>query len=127
MIIGSTGCGKTTQVPQFIFDEAVKAGHGGRTSIVCTQPRRISATSVAQRVAQERAEPIGATVGYQIRLESVKSNQTHLLFCTTGAPRRLTSSLDIAHASSVASEMGQRSPFPSLLRRSRVHTRPRAA
>lgn len=41
-------------------------------NIVCTQPRRISAVSVAQRVAQERAESLGHSAGYQIRLESVR-------------------------------------------------------
>ena len=43
------GCGKTTQLPQFLLEEADDAGRGGVTSIVCTQPRRISAISVAQR------------------------------------------------------------------------------
>lgn len=52
--------------------------------IVCTQPRRISAIGVAERVAAERDEKIGNTVGYQIRLESKVSNYTRLIFCTTG-------------------------------------------
>lgn len=55
------------QVPQFILDDAIQRGEGGRVSIICTQPRRISATSVAQRVAAERGEQIGGTVGYQVR------------------------------------------------------------
>jgi len=55
---------------QFIFDDAIMSGHGSTCRIVCTQPRRISAISVAERVADERAERIGeASVGYQIRLE----------------------------------------------------------
>jgi len=53
-------------------------------SIVCTQPRRISAIGVAQRVADERCERLGATVGYSIRMEAVTSAATRLLFCTTG-------------------------------------------
>ena len=47
-----------------------------------TQPRRISAVGVADRVADERAERVGNTVGYQIRLESKRSRNTRLLFCT---------------------------------------------
>ena len=54
-------------------------------SIICTQPRRVAATSVAERVAEEMAEPaLGETVGYQIRLEAKRSSKTRLLFCTTG-------------------------------------------
>ena len=70
MVSGETGCGKTTQVPQFILDAALEAGRGAATSIICTQPRRISAIGVADRVAAGRAEPLGQTVGYQIRLEA---------------------------------------------------------
>ena len=56
------------QVPQMILDDCQDRGRPCR--IFCTQPRRISAVSVAERVAQERGEKIGQTVGYQIRLES---------------------------------------------------------
>jgi len=58
LLAGATGSGKTTQLPQFILDDAVRAGHGGRTRIVCTQPRRIAAIGVARRVAEERAEEL---------------------------------------------------------------------
>ena len=64
------GCGKTTQVAQFILDDQIMSNRGSTCHIVCTQPRRISATSVAARVADERDEVCGsASVGYQIRLE----------------------------------------------------------
>lgn len=65
-------CGKTTQIPQFILDASLKGSSNVLSNIICTQPRRISAISVAERVAQERAERVGISVGYQIRLESVK-------------------------------------------------------
>lgn len=84
VISGATGCGKTTQVPQFIFEEAIKAGKGGDTNIIITQPRRLSAIAVAERVAAERCERIGESVGYSIRLESKQSEKTRMLFCTTG-------------------------------------------
>lgn len=68
-------CGKTTQIPQFILDATLSGPADKVVNILCTQPRRISAISVAQRVAQERAEPLGNSVGYQIRLESVRVTQ----------------------------------------------------
>ena len=84
VVSGETGCGKTTQLPQFVLEQELLSGHGSATSIVCTQPRRISAISVAARVAQERGESVGHTVGYQIRLEAKRSEHTRLMFCTTG-------------------------------------------
>jgi len=68
----SCRCGKTTQIPQFILDASLQGSPNAVANIICTQPRRISAISVAERVAKERTERVGVTVGYQIRLESVK-------------------------------------------------------
>ena len=65
-----------------ILDDAQMQGKPCR--ILCTQPRRLSALSVAERVAAERGEKIGQTVGYQIRLESRVSPKTLLTFCTNG-------------------------------------------
>ena len=79
IVAGETGCGKTTLLPQFILDDAIARGEGARTNLICTQPRRISATSVATRVAAERGESVGKTVGYKIRLESVASSATRTL------------------------------------------------
>lgn len=86
VISGETGCGKSTQVPQFILDNwlANYPNEKQHVEIVCTQPRRISALGVAERVADERIEKVGNTVGYQIRLESKMSSSTRLTFCTTG-------------------------------------------
>ncbi|MFT7806120.1 putative ATP-dependent RNA helicase DHX57 [Arapaima gigas] len=96
VVSGMTGCGKTTQIPQFILDITLQGPPALVPNIVCTQPRRISAISVAQRVAQERAERLGHSVGYQIRLESVKSSATRLLYCTTGVLlRRLEGEPDL--------------------------------
>ncbi|KAH9284317.1 ATP-dependent RNA helicase DHX36 [Echinococcus granulosus] len=86
VISGETGCGKTTQLPQYLLEHAVLRGYGSCTRIVVTQPRRISAISVAERVATERGQCLGEDIGYQIRLESVlpKRPQSSILFCTTG-------------------------------------------
>ncbi|KAL8564469.1 hypothetical protein ACOMHN_017611 [Nucella lapillus] len=88
VISGETGCGKTTQVPQFILDDFINRGAGSQCRIICTQPRRISAVSVAERVAAERCEKCGgnnSSVGYQIRLEVRQPrSQGSMLFCTTG-------------------------------------------
>lgn len=69
LISGETGCGKTTQVSQFILDEFIERKKGSLCKIICTQPRRISAIAVAERVAEERNEKLGESVGYHIRLE----------------------------------------------------------
>ncbi|KAI4300544.1 hypothetical protein L6164_033912 [Bauhinia variegata] len=84
VVSGETGCGKTTQLPQFILEEEILCLRGATCNIICTQPRRISAISVAARISAERGESLGETVGYQIRLEAKCSAQTRLLFCTTG-------------------------------------------
>lgn len=84
VVSGETGCGKTTQLPQYILEEEISSLRGASCNIICTQPRRISAISVAARISAERGEELGETVGYQIRLESNRSAQTRLLFCTTG-------------------------------------------
>ncbi|KAM7044265.1 ATP-dependent DNA/RNA helicase DHX36 isoform 1-T1 [Acridotheres tristis] len=87
VISGETGCGKTTQVTQFILDDHIERGLGSTCRIVCTQPRRISAISVAERVAAERAEGCGngRSTGYQIRLQSrLPRKQGSILYCTTG-------------------------------------------
>nr|CAD7198290.1 unnamed protein product [Timema douglasi] len=87
VISGETGCGKSTQVPQFLLDDwllSYNSQNRRHVEIVCTQPRRLSAIGVAERVADERAERVGQSVGYQIRLESKISSMTRLTFCTTG-------------------------------------------
>jgi len=68
LIVGSTGCGKTTQVPQILLDDAISRGCASSCRIVCTQPRRISAITIAEWVSYERCESLGNSVGYQIRL-----------------------------------------------------------
>uniref|UniRef100_A0A182J9H8 RNA helicase n=1 Tax=Anopheles atroparvus TaxID=41427 RepID=A0A182J9H8_ANOAO len=104
VVSGETGCGKSTQVPQFLLDDWLlqssklepnqKMRH---VEIICTQPRRLSAIGVAERVAEERNEKIGNTVGYQIRLENKISSSTRLTFCTTGILlRRLQSDPTLA-------------------------------
>lgn len=84
VISGETGCGKTTQLPQYILESEIESGRGAFCSIICTQPRRISAMAVAERVSTERGEPLGESVGFKVRLEGMKGKNTQLLFCTSG-------------------------------------------
>ncbi|XP_024881592.1 probable ATP-dependent RNA helicase spindle-E [Temnothorax curvispinosus] len=82
IIRGSTGCGKTTQVPQLILDaEFEKKQH---CNIIVTQPRRIAALSIAKRVSAEREWPVGTLVGYEMGLIKNVSRDTRITYCTTG-------------------------------------------
>ncbi|KAJ7900350.1 P-loop containing nucleoside triphosphate hydrolase protein [Mycena olivaceomarginata] len=93
--MAATGSGKTTQIPQLILDSYIEAGEGAKCNVVCTQPRRLAALSVADRVAKERGETLGKSVGYQVRFEA-KLPEEHgaITFCTTGVfLKRLQSSL----------------------------------
>uniref|UniRef100_A0A8C9VJT5 ATP-dependent RNA helicase DHX30 n=1 Tax=Scleropages formosus TaxID=113540 RepID=A0A8C9VJT5_SCLFO len=86
VVAGETGCGKTTRIPRFLLEHRVLAGDGANCNILVTQPRRISAVSVAQRVAQELGPSLRHCVGYQVRLESrpPKHSGGALLFLTVG-------------------------------------------
>lgn len=88
VLCAETGAGKTTQAPQFMLEEALNSEMGDDVNILCTQPRRISAISVADRVADEMCVKLGDLVGYQIRGEAAKNQRTKLLFCTTGVVLR---------------------------------------
>lgn len=82
LIAGETGCGKTTQVPQYILDHMWSKAEACK--VVCTQPRRISAISVAERISYERGDTVGETVGYKIRFESKGGKNSSIMFCTNG-------------------------------------------
>ncbi|KAM4028278.1 ATP-dependent RNA helicase DHX30 [Anomaloglossus baeobatrachus] len=85
VIAGDTGCGKTTRIPRYILEDAIQSGHGAHCNLLITQPRRISAVSVAHRVGQELGPSLKRQVGYQVRLESnLPPRGGALLFCTVG-------------------------------------------
>lgn len=67
VIAGETGCGKTTRIPRFLLEEYARGGRGAECNILVTQPRRISAVSVAHRVAQEMGPTLKSSVGHQVQ------------------------------------------------------------
>ncbi|KAF9429911.1 hypothetical protein BGZ94_009026 [Podila epigama] len=89
IVSGETGCGKSTQVPQYLAEYMLEEGLGDQCDIVCTQPRRISAISIANRVSEELGDARNSAgkpntlVGYRIRLESKVAPTNILKFCTT--------------------------------------------
>lgn len=93
VLSGETGCGKSTQVPAFILEDQL--ARGLPCKIYCTEPRRISAVSLAQRVSRELGDSAGAVgtlsslVGYSIRLESNTTRNTRLAFVTNGIALRM--------------------------------------
>ncbi|KAI5305281.1 hypothetical protein KEM56_004818 [Ascosphaera pollenicola] len=81
IIVGETGSGKTTQIPQYLHE----AGYTkGGMKVGCTQPRRVAAMSVAARVAEEMGVKLGNEVGYAIRFEDQTSDKTVLKYMTDG-------------------------------------------
>ena len=81
IIVGETGSGKTTQVPQYLYEAGLC--EGGK-KIGCTQPRRVAAMSVAKRVADEIGCKLGNEVGYSIRFEDCTTERTALKYMTDG-------------------------------------------
>ncbi|XP_015596347.1 probable ATP-dependent RNA helicase DHX34 isoform X2 [Cephus cinctus] len=77
IIAGDTGCGKSTQVPQYLYS-------AGFSKIACTQPRRIACISLAKRVAFETLTENRNQVGYQIRFERQRNQDTRITFITEG-------------------------------------------
>ncbi|KAF2234599.1 ATP dependent RNA helicase, partial [Viridothelium virens] len=81
IVVGQTGSGKTTQIPQFL-EQAGWCNDGKIVAV--TQPRRVAATTVATRVAEEMRCNLGQEVGYSIRFEDVTSAKTRVKFLTDG-------------------------------------------
>jgi len=81
VLVGETGSGKTTQIPQWCLDLVML---GRKKHVCCTQPRRVAAMSVAQRVADEMDVTIGQEVGYSIRFEDCSGPRTALKYMTDG-------------------------------------------
>lgn len=87
IVQGETGCGKTTQIPQYLHEEGytkTELKTGATVMVGCTQPRRVAAMSVAARVSQEIGSKLGHTVGYSIRFEDCTSEGTVIKYMTDG-------------------------------------------
>ncbi|GCE97727.1 DEAH-box RNA-dependent ATPase prp2 [Zygosaccharomyces mellis] len=83
IIVGETGSGKTTQLPQYLVEDGYT--QGGKFRIAVTQPRRVAATAVAARVADEMDVVLGKEVGYSIRFEDkTMADRTILKYMTDG-------------------------------------------
>ncbi|PGH14804.1 hypothetical protein AJ79_02820 [Helicocarpus griseus UAMH5409] len=113
IIVGETGSGKTTQIPQYLHE----AGYTkGGMKIGCTQPRRVAAMSVAARVAEEMGVKVGNEVGYAIRFEDATSDKTVLKYMTDGMLlRELLTEPDLgAYSALMIDEAHERTVFTDI-------------
>lgn len=92
VLVGETGSGKTTQIPQWCVEYVIKQNetNSQKKCVACTQPRRVAAMSVAARVAEEMDVQLGEHVGYSIRFEACTSANTVLKYLTDGMLLRET-------------------------------------
>ncbi|ETW82034.1 hypothetical protein HETIRDRAFT_154739 [Heterobasidion irregulare TC 32-1] len=79
IVLGETGSGKTTQIPQYLLESQRISGQ-----IAITQPRRVAATSLAARVSMEQARPLGTLIGYAVRFDECSSPKTRVKYLTDG-------------------------------------------
>lgn len=117
VLVGETGSGKTTQIPQYLREAGYcKGADGERQMVACTQPRRVAAMSVAKRVAEEVGVRLGNEVGYSVRFDDKSGPNTEIKYLTDGlALRELLADpllsqysviiIDEAHERSVASDL----------------------
>lgn len=85
IVVAATGSGKSTQIPQIILNDAIMNDRGAYCRVICVQPRRIAATSLARRVASERNEDVGKSVGYHVRFDRVDAAiNGSITYYTTG-------------------------------------------
>ncbi|XP_050191582.1 ATP-dependent RNA helicase TDRD9 [Myiozetetes cayanensis] len=82
IVEGATGSGKSTQIPQYVLDYCMQQCI--HCNIAVTQPRKISASSLARWISKERSWTLGGFVGYQLSLENISTKETRLLYMTTG-------------------------------------------
>ena len=89
-ILGETGCGKSTQLPQLLRSHPSCRDHyrGKGPSIAITQPRRLPTIALAQRVAKEMGCPLGGEVGYSVRFEEAMGRETRVRYMTEGVLMR---------------------------------------
>ncbi|KAF4490400.1 pre-mRNA splicing factor ATP-dependent RNA helicase PRP43 [Fusarium agapanthi] len=113
IVCGDAGSGKTTQISQFVLFDEWESG----LRVACTQPRRVAATGVAARVAQEMDVPLGGIVGYRVRFDKKSSRETRLEFLTDGLLLK-THSRDLSlsqHACIIIDEAHERTTNTDML------------
>ena len=114
VVLGETGSGKSTQLTQYVYEAG--AAPGGK--IVCTQPRKVAAVSLATRVAHELATPLGGDlVGYRVGLQRRQSDDTALIYVTDHVLLNecLRDPLLTAYSCIIIDEAHERSIFTDLL------------